>query len=207
MAEINIGAHIPRLSGKIRHPKLLHAFQQIDRARFLDSSLRPYAAADCALPIGHAQTTSQPLIIGRMLEMMLNNRQTLRAILEVGAGCGYQTAILSALGDKVVAIERIGQLARQTATRMRAMGYNNVHVLHVDGFNGYSAAAPFDGIVVCAECGAIPNVLVEQLAPEGLLVLPLTKGGSCRLIAVNAENEIVSRREAVSFVPMRKGKC
>ena len=192
-------------SGKIRNRPLLDAFRRIDRAQFLDMSLRPHATADCALPIGHAQTTSQPFVIARMLEMMLN-RKTPQTALEIGAGCGYQTAILSLLCRKVVAVERIGTLARQTASRLRGMGYNNVHVIHGDGFSGYPKAAPYDGIVVCAEHAAVPETLAAQLAPEGRMVMPLGGGGGARLAAINAEGRIVARRDLVRFVPMLEGK-
>ena len=191
--------------GKIRNRAVLDAFGRVDRSRFLDMSLRPHAGSDCALPIGHAQTTSQPFVIARMLEMMLN-RKTPKTALEIGAGCGYQTAILSHLCGKVVAVERIGALARQTAARLRGMGYNNVHVIHGDGFSGYPKYAPYDGIVMCAECAVAPPALAAQLAPEGRMVMPLGGGGGARLAAVNAEGRIIARRESVRFVPMVEGK-
>ncbi len=191
--------------GKIRNRALLAAFGRVERARFLDMSLRPHAAADCALPIGHAQTTSQPFVIARMLEMMLN-RKTLQTALEIGAGCGYQTAILAQLCGKVVAVERIGALARQTAARLRGMGYNNVHVVHGDGFFGYPKAAPYDGIVMCAEHAAVPRALAAQLSPEGRMVMPLGDNGGAKIAAINAEGKIVARRDAVRFVPMLEGK-
>ncbi|MGI9306174.1 MAG: protein-L-isoaspartate O-methyltransferase family protein [Gammaproteobacteria bacterium] len=192
-------------AGKIRNRQLLAAFARVERADFLDISLRPHAASNAALPIGHAQTTSQPLVIARMLEMMLN-RKTPQNALEIGAGCGYQTALLSLLCRQVVAVERIGALARQTAARLRRMGYNNAHVVHADGFSGYPKAAPYDGIVVCAEHAAVPETLAAQLAPEGRMIMPLCGGNGARLVAVNAEGKIVARREPVRFVPLRGGK-
>ena len=218
------------LTGKIRQRQVLDAFTQIDRAKFLDISLRPHSGSDRALPIGHAQTTSQPLVIARMLEMLLKNaasslplesesesaraaeskpppRRLLKTVLEIGAGCGYQSALLSLLCEKVVAVERVGALARQTAARLRAMGRDNIRVLHQDGFDGCPSLAPFDGVIVCAEHAAVPGKLVAQLSPGGALIMPLSAGGGARLVAVNAEGAIVQRRELVRFVPMLAGKC
>ena len=220
------------LTGKIRQRQVLDAFAQIDRAKFLDISLRPHSGSDRALPIGHAQTTSQPLVIARMLEMLLKNaasslplesesasslesksesksppRRLLKTVLEIGAGCGYQSALLSLLCEKVVAVERVGALARQTAARLRAMGRDNIRVLHQDGFDGCPSLAPFDGVIVCAEHAAVPDKLVAQLSPGGALIMPLSAGGGARLVAVNAEGAIVQRRELVRFVPMLAGKC
>ena len=212
------------LTGKIRQRQVLDAFAQIDRAKFLDISLRPHSGSDRALPIGHAQTTSQPFVIARMLEMLLKNassslplesesesksppRRLLKTVLEIGAGCGYQSALLSLLCEKVVAVERVGALAKQTAARLRAMGRDNIRVLHQDGFDGCPSLAPFDGVIVCAEHAAVPGKLVAQLSPGGALIMPLSAGGGARLVAVNAEGAIVQRRELVRFVPMLAGKC
>ena len=212
------------LTGKIRQRQVLDAFTQIDRAKFLDISLRPHSGSDRALPIGHAQTTSQPLVIARMLEMLLKNaaassplesesesksppRRLLKTVLEIGAGCGYQSALLSLLCEKVVAVERVGALAKQTAARLRAMGRDNIRVLHQDGFDGCPSLAPFDGVIVCAEHAAVPGKLVAQLSPGGALIMPLSAGGGARLVAVNAEGAIVQRRDLVRFVPMLAGKC
>ena len=218
------------LTGKIRQRQVLDAFAQIDRAKFLDISLRPHSGSDRALPIGHAQTTSQPLVIARMLEMLLKNaasslplesesaaesksesksppRRLLKTVLEIGAGCGYQSALLSLLCEKVVAVERVGALAKQTAARLRAMGRDNIRVLHQDGFDGCPSLAPFDGVIICAEHAAVPGKLVAQLSPGGALIMPLSAGGGARLVAVNAEGAIVQRRDLVRFVPMLAGKC
>ena len=183
---------------------ILEAFRRVERSCFIDGSLRPHANSDCALPIGHAQTTSQPYIIARMLEMLLQGGRP-NAVLEVGAGCGYQTALLSLLCGRVVAVERIGALARAAGERLRQLGYS-ARVVHGDGFLGYAAAAPYDGIVVCAAHAAVPQKLVEQLTPDGVLVMPLITGGSCRLVSINAAGERMSRREHVEFVPMLEGK-
>ena len=191
---------------KIRNRKLRAAVKRADRTRFIDSSLRPRAADDCALPIGHSQTTSQPQVIVQMLEMMLAAADKPPArVLEIGAGCGYQTAILASLCEEVFAIERIGALAKQASARLRELGYNNAHVIHGDGFGGHAAGAPFDGIVVCAETAVAPPILLSQLAPGGRLVMPLSSEDNCRLTAFDGEGRVVARRGAVRFVPMLEG--
>ncbi len=201
------------LAGKIRNTQLLDAFRNTNRVQFLDNSLRPHASSDRALPIGHAQTTSQPLVIARMLDMMLKNAALrpppalpLATVLEVGAGCGYQSALLAQICDKVIAMERIAALAKQTATRLRTMRHTNVRVIHQDGFGGYPSAAPFDGIIICAEHHTIPATLTAQLAENATMIMPLTSGDKTRLVAINAEGKITQRSNLVSFVPMLEGK-
>ncbi|MDM5147508.1 protein-L-isoaspartate O-methyltransferase [Candidatus Persebacteraceae bacterium Df01] len=200
------GSVLRHLNGRIRHRQVLEAFERVNRSAFLDSSLWPRATADSALPIGFSQTTSQPLVIARMIEMMLRGGNA-QNILEVGAGCGYQTALLAEICAHVTAVERIGTLARQTNRRLRGMGYNNVRVVHADGVVGCTQAAPYDGIIVCAEHKAIPSALVEQLSADALLVMPLEDSSVTRLVAINAESRIAARRDTVNFVPLLEGKC
>ena len=190
---------------KINNARLAEAFNKVNRAEFIDISLRPHARTNNALPIGHSQTTSQPLVIIRMLELLIR-KGIPDNVLEIGAGCGYQTAILATLCRQVIAIERIKNLADSTRKRLCAMGYNNVHVIYQDGFKGYAAQAPFDAIIICAEHNAIPNQVVGQLSDDGTLVMPIIRGRHCRLVAVNAQGEITSRRDIVKFVPMVEGK-
>lgn len=196
----------PLWADKVRDRRLRDAFLRVPRNAFLDATLRMRAADDCALPIGHSQTTSQPLVIIRMLEMLFAAKNPPQKVLEVGAGCGYQTAILATVCKKVIALERIGALARQTATRLRTMGYNNAHVIHADGFDGHAKEAPFDGIILCAEHSSAPDALVSQLAPEARLVMPLTSAGNCRLVAVGGDGRVSARRDMVNFVPMLPGR-
>ena len=197
---------INTLTGRVSERHVLAVFRRVERSDFIDSSLWPRAAADSPLPIGFAQTTSQPFVIARMLTMLLNGKRKLERVLEIGAGCGYQTALLSYLCERVIGIERIGDLARAAARRLRTMGYKNTCVVHADGFDGYAAEAPFDGIIVCAAYPEVPELLLQQLSPEGLLVMPLESAGGTCLTAVNAEGQIVARRDKVIFVPMLGGK-
>lgn len=192
---------------RIRDPLVKEVMARTDRALFIDASLRPFATDDSPLPIGHAQTTSQPFVIARMLEMLLKNNRAPGSVLEVGGGCGYQTALLSQLCRRVVSIERISALARPAAARLKELGYNNVHVVYGDGFKGHPAAAPFDGIIVCAEHNALPSALLRQLSPSGALVMPLSdSGGDCRLVSADNAGTITARRDLVRFVPLLEGK-
>ena len=191
--------------GRIRNRAVLEAMRRVGRESFLDASMLPKAGEDMALPIGFSQTTSSPFVIARMLEMMLNGAPSLPCVLEIGSGCGYQTAVLAELGGKVFGVERIGALARLASARLRKLKYNNIRIKHADGWNGWKENAPYDGIVVCAETSRIPMALLAQLQPGRRLVLPLRKNESVRLVAVNANGEIVARREDVAFVPMLAG--
>ena len=196
-----------QLRRQVHNPAILAAIRCLPREKFLDPSMLPYAGDDAALPIGYDQTTSAPLVIARMLDMMLGRKKPPLKILEIGSGCGYQTALLAEMGCSVIGIERIQPLADAARRRLAEMGYNTATIMHRDGFAGDAENAPFDGIIVCAECAMIPQQLVSQLAPAARLVLPLRqmqKDGVC-LTAVNNSGEVVSVREQVRFVQMRKG--
>lgn len=190
------------LRGRIRDKDVLAAMAKVARARFLDPSLRSRAAEDCALPIGFAQTTSQPFVIARMLEMLFGGGRRLAKVLEIGAGCGYQSAILSELCESVVCIERIGALVEVAKDNLQSR--DNVKVIHGDGFAGYPPFAPYDGIVVCAEADVIPPLLVAQLAMDARLIMPLAGARGVELVAVNCKGDVINRRERVQFVPMLK---
>ena len=195
---------VKSFGGQIRDRAVLDAINLVPREHFLDESLSPRAYDDDALPIGFAQTTSQPFVIARMLEMMRNNKK-LTTVLEIGSGSGYQSALLSLLCERVFCIERIRTLANKSKRRLSAMGYNNVKMIHGDGFCGHSREAPYDGIVICAENAIIPLELPTQLSPEGRLVMPLIGNNGVRLVAINASGKIIRRREQVNFVPLTKG--
>lgn len=193
------------LRGQVRRREILAAIRRLPREEFLDSSMLPYAGNDAALPIGNGQTTSAPLVIARMMDMLLGGKKPPLKVLEIGSGSGYQTALLAEMGCTVIGIERIGALAKSARRRLQKMGYNTAQVMHKDGFAGDAENAPFDGIVVCAECLEIPAPLVAQLAEEARLVLPLQCRDGVRLAAVNAAGDTTALRDAVSFVSMRKG--
>ena len=194
---------VESLRGRIRDRAVLAAMRKVPRARFLDPSLRSRAAEDEALPIGFAQTTSQPFIIARMLEMA-RNRGNPAKMLEIGAGCGYQSALLGELCESVVSVERLKALAAVAKKNLRATGCDNVLVIHGDGFGGYPQGAPYDGIIVCAETDTIPPQLVGQLAQKARLIMPLAGRAGVELVAVNSKGAIINRREQVQFVPMLK---
>ena len=193
----------------IRDREILSAMRRVPRRFFLDEAMRVRAGDDDALPIGHAQTTSQPLVVARMLEMMRHGKKNSR-VLEVGAGCGYVSALLAELCDEVFAAERIAALAAKARKNLRELGYNAVRIAHADGMRGIAEAAPFDGILVSAATEFIPPILVSQLADNARLILPLTDAvGKTRLTAVvrnkSGEAQIAEESEAVSFVPLLAG--
>lgn len=204
--DLGSGARLAdKMAGRIRDKNILAAVRRLSREHFLDDSMMAYADEEAALPIGYEQTTSNPFVIARMLEMITAVAKPPANVLEVGVGCGYQTALLAEMGYNVVGVERIGWLLSAARARLRRMGYNNIRVFHRDGWGGWSADAPYDGIVVCAESASVPVRLLQQLSADGRLVLPLARKDGVRLTAVNAAGEIVARRETVMFVPMKEG--
>ena len=155
----------------IRDERVLSAMMSVPRHHFVTEALRGRAYDDNALPINLNQTISQPYIVARMTELLeLTKRDR---ILEIGAGSGYQTAILAQLASQVYAIERIGELAREAHDRIRALGINNATVKAFDGTLGWNAYAPYDAILVAAGGPRIPDPLVAQLKVGGRLVIPI----------------------------------
>lgn len=151
--------------------RVLSAMAKVPRHLFVPVGMRGRAYDDTPLPIGHGQTISQPLMVATMLEDLgLKGHER---VLEVGAGCGYQAALLGELAAEVRAIEIIPQLAEMARTNLQRLGYDNVEVLHRDGSLGYPPAAPYDGIVVAAGAPAVPDPLLEQLAIGGRLLIPV----------------------------------
>ncbi|PYS25105.1 MAG: protein-L-isoaspartate O-methyltransferase [Acidobacteria bacterium] len=155
----------------IREPKVLEAMRTVPRHFFVTEALRGRAYDDNALPINFNQTISQPFIVARMSELLELNKQM--RVLEIGAGSGYQTAILAQLASQVYAIERIGELAREAHDRIRALGIYNATVKAFDGTLGWSAHGPYDAILVAAGGPRIPDPLVAQLKVGGRLVIPI----------------------------------
>jgi len=155
----------------IRDPKVLEAMRTVPRHFFVTEALRGRAYDDNALPINFNQTISQPFIVARMTELLELNKQM--RVLEIGAGSGYQTAILAQLASQVYAIERIGELAREAHDRIRALGIYNATVKAFDGTLGWSAHGPYDAILVAAGGPRIPDPLVAQLKVGGRLVIPI----------------------------------
>ena len=155
----------------IRDPKVLEAMRNVPRHFFVTEALRGRAYDDNALPINLNQTISQPFIVARMSELLEVDKKS--RVLEIGAGSGYQTAILAQLAAQVFAIERLGELAREAQGRIRELGIYNATVKAFDGTLGWNAHAPYDAILVAAAGPKIPDPLIAQLAVGGRLVIPI----------------------------------
>lgn len=156
----------------VSDPRVLQAIEQVPRHQFVDEAWSGRAYENTALPIGYSQTISQPLIVARMSEALIQDRQPQR-VLEIGTGSGYQTAVLAALCAQVYSVERIGKLLEQTRLRLRAQGLRNVRLKLEDGNLGWPRYAPFDGIMITAACADVPPQLLAQLADGGRLIAPV----------------------------------
>lgn len=190
----------------IRSDKVLDAIRNVPRHLFVDEALASRAYENTALPIGYNQTISQPYIVAKMTEALINNDR-LHKVLEIGTGCGYQTAILAQLADKVYSIERIEGLLAKTRERMQSLKIHNVRIRHGDGNRGWPNYAPFDGIMVSAAPLGVPETLLEQLAVDGRLVIPVGKSGRQKLLLITrtADGYEEEQLDMVSFVPMLEG--
>lgn len=184
---------------------VLDAIGEIPRHLFVDEALAHRAYEDTALPIGFNQTLSQPYIVARMTELALQNGTPGR-VLELGTGSGYQSAVLSRVASEVYSIERIKPLLDKARQRLRTLKARNVRCKHGDGFEGWSEFAPFDVILGAAAPEAVPENLLAQLAPGGVLLLPVG-GSSQKLIQVTLTPEGFEQTivEDVFFVPMLEG--
>jgi len=190
----------------ITDERVLGAMLAVPRHRFVDEGLASRAYEDAALPIGHGQTISQPWIVARMISVVCANRPP-RRVLEVGAGCGYQAAVLARVVPQVYAVERIAALVEVARTNLQRLDTRGVALLHGDGMAGWPRYAPFDAIVVAAAGLDIPQALLMQLGLGGRLVAP---EGAARqkLILVERTADTVWKRtelEPVRFVPLRAG--
>lgn len=190
----------------IHDQRVLEAIRSIPRHLFVDEALASRAYEDTALPIGFAQTISQPYIVARMTEALMSVAP--RKVLEVGTGCGYQAAILASLVEEVYSIERVAGLYERARQNLQALKLHNLRLRHGDGYQGWPSQAPFDAILVAAAPPAIPPALLEQLADGGILVIPVGRsGGAQQLLAVRRQGEDFEQQvlEMVSFVPMLSG--
>ena len=191
----------------IRDPRILESIRAVPRHIFVDEALASRAYEDTALPIGAGQTISQPFVVARMTEALVAGG-VLDRVLEIGAGCGYQTAILARFAAKVYSVERLETLLKQARERMHALAIHNVRMRHGDGNEGWPEYAPFDGILVAAAPPSIPQALIDQLAEGGRLVIPVGDTGAQDLKLVTKINGEVNEQvlEKVAFVPMVSGK-
>ncbi len=190
----------------IRDERVLEAMGHIPRERFVPAPQRERAYTDAALPIGFGQTISQPFMVARTLELL--HLEGPERVLEVGAGSGYQAALLGWLARDVVALERIAPLADRAAEAIASLGMEHVQVLHADGSLGWPPRAPYDAIAVAAAAPRVPTALLDQLAPGGRLVMPVGPPRMQRLRRVVREPDGRIRSEAFDacvFVPLREG--
>jgi protein-L-isoaspartate(D-aspartate) O-methyltransferase len=188
---------------RIADRRVLDAMNEVPRHLFVPEALQGRAYGDHALPIDANQTISQPYIVARMTELLEVNRDS--RVLEIGAGSGYQTAVLARVAGQVYAIERIGELARQAQSRIRALGIYNATVKCFDGTLGWSAHAPYDAILVAAGGPEVPQPLLAQLKAGGRLVIPVgPTRESQRLVRVVREGDDFRHEEhgPCAFVPL-----
>jgi protein-L-isoaspartate(D-aspartate) O-methyltransferase len=186
--------------------EVLERIRSVPRHVFVDEALASRAYEDTALPIGHGQTISQPYIVARMTQALLEAGKP-RKVLEVGTGCGYQTAVLAPLVVNVYSIERIAALQQKARQVMRDLRISNVYMKHGDGFEGWAAYAPFDGIIVAAASYAVPQALLEQLADGGRMVIPVGSDREQQLLRITRRGERYEREVLgpVVFVPLLQG--
>ncbi len=198
---------VARLAGEgITHQAVLEVMRNTPRHLFLDEALSHRAYEDSALPIGHNQTISQPFIVAYMTQALLGDG-ALDSVLEIGTGCGYQTAVLSQLVKRVCTMERIRSLQSGAEQRLRQLGIRNVEYRHADGAVGWKDRAPFDGIILTAAPVEVPKMLLAQLAQGGRMVVPLGADGhqSLRVIRRDGDSFISETMMPVRFVPLQPG--
>ncbi len=198
---------ITRLSEQgIRSVEVLEVIRSTPRHLFIEEALAHRAYEDSALPIGQNQTISQPYIVALMTEVLLS-QGPLDSVLEIGTGCGYQTAVLAQLVKRVNTMERIRSLQEGAEQRLRSLGLRNIEYRHGDGYVGWRNRAPFDGIILTAAPREVPKMLLEQLAPGGRLVLPVGEDGqqSLQVISKSASGFTSESLMEVRFVPLQSG--
>ncbi|HLF31397.1 MAG TPA: protein-L-isoaspartate(D-aspartate) O-methyltransferase [Xanthomonadales bacterium] len=190
----------------IADERVLQAIAAVPRHEFVDEALSSRAYEDTALPIGLSQTISQPWIVARMTQAVLDGK-TPGKILEIGTGSGYQAAVLAHLVPQVFTVERIEELLKSARRRFHHLRLNNIYTRHTDGHLGWPSQAPFDGIVVTAAAMEVPPDLPQQLKVGGIMVLPLEHDGTQRLLAIRRTGGGFEERDlgGVIFVPLLSG--
>lgn len=191
----------------IRASAVLEQIRNVPRHLFVDEALASRAYEDTALPIGHSQTISQPYVVAKMTEALLEDFDGDK-VLEIGTGCGYQTAMLAPLVKEIYTVERIPELLRKAKQRLRQLDIYNVRYRLDDGWQGWPKYAPYDGIIVAAAAPELPRKLLEQLAPGGRLIMPVGPSGAQELTMVLRRDDHFEQLSlgGVSFVPLVKGK-
>ncbi|MEO5561090.1 MAG: protein-L-isoaspartate(D-aspartate) O-methyltransferase [Dokdonella sp.] len=190
----------------IRDRRVLDVMRQLPRHLFIDEALASRAYEDTALPIGQGQTISQPYVVARMTEALIEAKMP-RRVLEIGTGSGYQCAVLAKLVEQVFTVERIDELLRNARRRLRKIAIENVRSRHADGRLGWPDEAPFDAIILTAAGTQLEDALLAQLAPDGCLIAPVGPPGRQTLLRVRADDNGWLRESlgAVSFVPLLGG--
>ena len=191
----------------IADARVIDVMRNLPRHHFIDQALHSHAYENNALPIGHGQTISQPWVVARMTEALLEFGVPQR-VLEIGTGSGYQAAVLAGLVPQVFTVERIEELLRQARRRFRQLGLQNLRTRHDDGKLGWADEAPFDGIILTAAGDTIPTRILDQLTPTGVLVGPVGSPSRQTLIRMRGDGQgdfIQEELGAVSFVPLLGG--
>ena len=185
---------------------VLNQIRNVPRHLFVDEALASRAYEDTALPIGLGQTISQPYVVARMTEALLEGFEG-DTVLEIGTGCGYQTAVMSPLVKKIYTVERLRDLMIKARQRLRELDIYNVQFRPSDGWEGWPKYAPYDGIIVTAAATKLPDKLLQQLAPGGRMVIPVGPRGCQDLLLVTRKDDHFEEVSlgAVSFVPLVQG--
>ena len=186
---------------------VLDVMRRIPRHLFVDEALSHRAYEDTALPIGYGQTISQPFIVAYMTQCLLLDGVP-NSVLEIGTGCGYQTAVLASLFPQVYSVERIGALHKQAKQRLAELEFFNIQLRHTDGNGGWpNLSYQFDRIIMTAACRDIPDALLQQLADEGVMIFPFDNGRDQTLIKITRTSQglVEEALEKVSFVPLLPG--
>lgn len=191
----------------ITNTSVLTAIANIPREFFLPDALRHKAYQNTALPIGQGQTISQPYIVARMTELLLESKNAAQTVLEIGTGSGYQTAVLAQLFSQVYSVERIKTLQFQAKRRMNQLDLHNVKMKHGDGWQGWPSKGPYDAIIVTAAASSMPEKLYQQLNDGGRLIIPVGEANQQLHCITRVGDEFESKIiEAVRFVPLVAGE-
>src|SRR4051812_46471816 len=203
---------VQRLREKgLRDERVLDAMAGVPRHLFVEEALASRAYEDTALPIGFAQTISQPYVVARMIEALIRGQPAPGRVLEIGTGCGYQAAVLAKVFPEVYSIERIRGLHDRARANLLGLRLANLRLVHGDGHAGLEKAAPFQAIIIAAAARHVPEALVRQLAPGGRMILPLraSQRDAQRLVLIerNGRALVETELDPVRFVPMEVGKA
>ena len=191
----------------IRNAAVLERIRAVPRHLFVDEALASRAYEDTALPIGFGQTISQPYIVAAMTSALVEGSTKLTRVLEIGTGCGYQTAVLAPFVQHVYSVERIAPLQQRARAILAELRVSNVSLRHADGWHGWRSQAPFQGILAAAAPQIVPPELLDQLDEGGRLVIPIGARGEQMLLRVTRNGSEFKREELlpVSFVPFVEG--